>query len=109
MLDEAGMVMDDGVTACISDTQFLMTTTTGGAARVMTWLEKWHQTEWPELEVYMTSVTDHWATSAPRGHRAGPIRANRGRRPGGTVCRHGTRAAVPLLQNGRSRRWSVSG
>lgn len=70
MLDEAGMVMDDGVTACISDTHFLMTTTTGGAARVMTWLEKWHQTEWPELEVYMTSVTDHWATSAVVGPKS---------------------------------------
>ncbi len=70
MLDEAGMVMDDGVTACISDTHFLMTTTTGGAAKVMTWLEKWHQTEWPELEVYMTSVTDHWATSAVVGPKS---------------------------------------
>ena len=70
MLDEAGMVMDDGVTACISDTHFLMTTTSGGAARVMTWLEKWHQTEWPELEVYMTSVTDHWATAAVVGPKS---------------------------------------
>ena len=47
MLDENGMVMDDGVTACIADDHFHMTTTTGGAARVLTWLEKWHQTEWP--------------------------------------------------------------
>ena len=67
MLDENGMVMDDGVTACIADDHFHMTTTTGGAARVMTWLEKWHQTEWPDLDVYMTSVTDHWATAAVVG------------------------------------------
>lgn len=70
MLNEAGMVMDDGVTACISDTHFLMTTTTGGAANVLNWLEKWHQTEWPELEVYMTSVTDHWTTAALVGPRS---------------------------------------
>ena len=70
MLDEAGMVMDDGVTACITDTHFLMTTTTGGAAKVLNWLEKWHQTEWPALEVYMTSVTDHWATSAVVGPKS---------------------------------------
>jgi sarcosine oxidase, subunit alpha len=70
MLDEAGMVMDDGVTACISDTHFLMTTTSGGAAKVMSWLEKWHQTEWPELEVYMTSVTDHWTTAALVGPKS---------------------------------------
>src|SRR5450830_1598327 len=75
MLDEAGMVMDDGLTACISDTHFLMTTTTGGAARVLSWLEKWHQTEWPELEVYMTSVTDHWATAALVGPKSREVLA----------------------------------
>ena len=75
MLDEAGMVMDDGVSACITDTHFLMTTTTGGAAKVMHWLEKWHQTEWPELEVYMTSVTDHWATAALVGPKSREVLA----------------------------------
>jgi sarcosine oxidase, subunit alpha len=75
MLDENGMVMDDGVTACISDNHFHMTTTTGGAARVMTWLEKWHQTEWPNLDVYMTSVTDHWATAAVVGPKSREVLA----------------------------------
>ena len=75
MLNEAGMVMDDGVTACITDTHFLMTTTTGGAANVLNWLEKWHQTEWPELEVYMTSVTDHWATAALVGPKSREVLA----------------------------------
>jgi sarcosine oxidase, subunit alpha len=70
MLDENGMVMDDGVTACIADTQFHMTTTTGGAARVMNWLERWHQTEWPELKVWLTSVTDHWSAIAVVGPKA---------------------------------------
>lgn len=62
--DGNGMVMDDGVTACVSEQQFYMTTTTGGAARVLSWLELWHQSEWPELKVWMTSVTDHWGTIA---------------------------------------------
>ncbi len=70
MLDENGMVMDDGVTTRLSDHHFLMTTTTGGAARVMAWLERWLQTEWPQLEVYLTSVTDHWATAAVAGPRS---------------------------------------
>lgn len=75
MLDENGMVMDDGVTACLAENRFLMTTTTGGAARVLAWLEKWHQTEWPDLEVFMTSVTDHWATCAAAGPRSRDVLA----------------------------------
>ncbi|MDZ7898832.1 MAG: glycine cleavage T C-terminal barrel domain-containing protein [Arcicella sp.] len=67
MCKEDGMVFDDGVTACLADNHFLMTTTTGGAARVMEWLEIYHQTEWPELKVYFTSVTDHWATMTLSG------------------------------------------
>jgi sarcosine oxidase subunit alpha len=67
MLDENGMVFDDGVTARLGENHFLMTTTTGGAARVLGWLERWVQTEWPDMRVYMTSVTDHWSTFAVAG------------------------------------------
>jgi sarcosine oxidase subunit alpha len=67
MLDENGMVMDDGVTTRLAENHFLMTTTTGGADRVMAWLERWLQTEWPQLKVYLTSVTDHFATAAVAG------------------------------------------
>ena len=47
-----------------------MTTTTGGAARVLDWLEEWHQTEWPALDVTMTSVTEQWTTVAVVGPRS---------------------------------------
>ncbi len=67
MLDENGMVFDDGVTARLGENQYLMTTTTGGAARVLGWLERWVQTEWPDMQVYMSSVTDHWSTFAVVG------------------------------------------
>ena len=40
------------------------------AAAVLDWLELWHQTEWPELEVYFNSVTDHWAAMAINGPHA---------------------------------------
>ncbi len=62
MCGEDGMVFDDGVTACLGENHFVMTTTTGGAAGVLEWLELYHQTEWPELEVFFNTVTDHWAT-----------------------------------------------
>ncbi|MCK2219849.1 2Fe-2S iron-sulfur cluster-binding protein [Actinomadura sp. ATCC 31491] len=65
-----GMVLDDGTTTRLGDRHYLMTTTTGNAAAVLDWLEEWHQTEWPELEVSFTSVTDHWATVAVAGPRA---------------------------------------
>jgi sarcosine oxidase subunit alpha len=72
MLGEDGMVMDDGVTACLADDHFHMTTTTGGAARVLTKLEDYLQTEWPELRVYLTTVTEQWAVASiagPECHR----------------------------------------
>jgi sarcosine oxidase subunit alpha len=70
MLGEDGMVMDDGVTIRIGKDHFLMHTTTGGAAGVLAWMERWLQTEWPEMEVFLTSVTDHWATAAVVGPKS---------------------------------------
>ena len=64
------MVMDDGVSARISPGRFHMFTTTGGAANVMSWLEQWLQTEWPEMQVYLTSVTDQWSTMSVVGPKA---------------------------------------
>ncbi len=61
MLGEDGMVIDDGVTACLADDHFHMTTTTGGAARVLGKLEDYLQTEWPDLKVFLTSITEEWA------------------------------------------------
>ncbi len=75
MCGEDGMVMDDGVTACLADNHFLMTTTTGGAASVLEWLELWHQTEWPELNVYFNTVTDHWATATLSGPKSREVLA----------------------------------
>lgn len=73
MCGEDGMVFDDGVTACLADNHFVMTTTTGGAARVLEWLEIYQQTEWPELEVYFNTVTDHWSTVTVTGPNARKI------------------------------------
>ena len=70
MLGEDGMVKDDGVTTRLAANRFLMTTTTGGAAPIMAWLERWLQTEWPHLKVYLTSVTEQWATIAVVGPRS---------------------------------------
>lgn len=65
-----GMIFDDGVTLRIDEGRYFMTTTTGGAARVLDWLEEWHQTEWPDLDVFLTSVTEQWTTVAVAGPRS---------------------------------------
>jgi sarcosine oxidase, subunit alpha len=67
MCREDGMLFDDGVATRLAPDHFHLTTTTGGAARVLDWLEEWLQTEWPELQVYCTSVTEQWATVAVSG------------------------------------------
>ncbi|HSE75413.1 MAG TPA: sarcosine oxidase subunit alpha family protein, partial [Dongiaceae bacterium] len=70
MLGEDGMVMDDGVTSRLADNHFHMTTTTGGAARVMAWLEDWLQCEWIDKKVHLTSVTEQWAVIGISGPMA---------------------------------------
>jgi sarcosine oxidase subunit alpha len=75
MLGEDGMVMDDGVTGRLGDNHFHMTTTTGNAAQVLSWLEEWLQTEWPELQLYCNSVTEYWSTMTICGPRAGALLA----------------------------------
>ena len=65
-----GMVFDDGVTTRLSENHWLMTTTTGGAARVLDWLEEWLQTEWPHMKVYCTSVTEQISTVAIVGPKS---------------------------------------
>lgn len=70
MCGEDGMVFDDGVTTRLGENHYLMTTTTGNAARVLGWLENWLQCEWPDMKVYCTSVTEQWATVAINGPMA---------------------------------------
>ena len=70
MLKEDGMVFDDGVTSRISELDYHMTTTTGGAAAVYNWMNDLLQTDWPELRIHMVSVTTQWAGIAVAGPNA---------------------------------------
>jgi len=70
MLGLDGMVFDDGVAMRLAEDRYLVTTTTGGAARVLDRFEEWLQTEWPWMRVYCTSVTEQWAAVAVAGPRS---------------------------------------
>ncbi len=70
---EDGFVMDDGVVGRIADDRFHVTTTTGGAPRVLAMMEDYLQTEWPDLKVWLTSTTEQWAVIALQGPRARDI------------------------------------
>ena len=67
MLREDGIVMDDGSTSRIGETEFFMTTPTGQAERVMSHLQFLLQVVWPELRVTVASVSDQWAAMSVAG------------------------------------------
>ena len=67
MLNEAGFVIDDGVVGRLAEDRFHVTTTTGGAAHVFATMEDYLQTEWPDLDVWITSTTEQYAVAAVQG------------------------------------------
>jgi sarcosine oxidase subunit alpha len=69
------VVYDDGTLSRLSENHFFLTTTTARAAEVMTHLEFFHQTVWPELDVRYVSVTDEWAQMAVAGPKSRAILA----------------------------------
>ena len=99
-----GFIYDDGVVARLSNDRFHVTTTTGGAARVLAMMEDYRQTEWPELKVWLTSTTEQWAVIAVQGPRARAvletlvegIDVSAAAMPHMSVA-HGTICGVPLL------------
>ncbi|MEM1079392.1 MAG: sarcosine oxidase subunit alpha family protein [Pseudomonadota bacterium] len=70
MLREDGIVLDDGATARLGEHDYVMTTTTANAAKVLAFAEELLQTAWRDLRVHVTSVTDQWAAIAVAGPRA---------------------------------------
>ncbi len=70
MCGNDGMVVDDGTVLRLAEDRFLVTTTTGNAASVLDRMEEWLQTEWPDLRVRLTSVTEQWSILAVAGPRS---------------------------------------
>jgi sarcosine oxidase subunit alpha len=70
LLREDGFVLDDGVVGRLAPDRFHVTTSTGGAARVLNMMEDYLQTEWSDLNVWLTSTTEQWAVIAVQGPKA---------------------------------------
>jgi sarcosine oxidase subunit alpha len=73
MLREDGFIYDDGVVGRLAADRFHVTTTTGGAARVMNHMEDYLQTEFPHLDVWLTSISEQWAVIAVQGPKSRKI------------------------------------
>ncbi len=73
MLREDGFIYDDGVIGRLAEDRFHVTTTTGGAARVMNMMEDYLQTEFPQWNVWLTSISEQWAVIAVQGPKAREI------------------------------------
>ena len=67
MLREDGIAYDDGTTARLGETHYVMTTTTANAGLVFRNLEFARQCLWPELDVHLVSITDGWAQFSVAG------------------------------------------
>ncbi len=73
-----GILFDDGVIMRLAEDRFFVTTSTSHAGPVMEWMEEWLQTEWPGLRVWLTSMTEQWATVALVGPAARTVLAAAG-------------------------------
>lgn len=70
-----GAILDDGVVMRLGARHFFVTTSTSHAATVVDWMEEWLQTEWPSRRVWVTPVTEQFATVAIVGPRARDVLA----------------------------------
>ncbi len=73
MLREDGLVLDDGTTARLGETHFVMTTTTAAAGLVMRHLDFIHQAHCATWDLRLVSVTEAWAQFAVAGPKASAV------------------------------------
>ncbi|MEP3945760.1 FAD-dependent oxidoreductase [Ascidiaceihabitans sp.] len=70
MLREDGIVFDDGTITRLGENHYLVTATTANTSSVWRHMQKLRQVDWPDMNVDLTDVTDHWATLAIAGPNA---------------------------------------
>jgi sarcosine oxidase subunit alpha len=78
MLNENGIIIDDGVFVRLAENHFLVHTTSGGAGRITEKMEEWLQCEWPDLRVLIDDCTVQSANFTIAGPKARELLTNLG-------------------------------
>jgi sarcosine oxidase subunit alpha len=78
MLRDDGTVLDDGTVARLAQEEYLVTTTSGNAARAYLWMREWAECEWPALRVIITPITTGWGSITVSGPAARAVLAGVG-------------------------------
>ncbi len=78
MLNEQGVIIDDGVCARLGDDHFLVGASSAGAERIAAWLEEWLQCEFTGQDVLVAPVTTSWAVVTLTGPHARDLLSDAG-------------------------------
>jgi sarcosine oxidase, subunit alpha len=70
LLNENGIVVDDGIVARLAPDHFWVNTTSAGVERTTAAFEEWLQCEYTEFKVLVTAVTSRWGNVTVAGPRA---------------------------------------
>ncbi|WP_166417168.1 sarcosine oxidase subunit alpha family protein [Cochlodiniinecator piscidefendens] len=70
MLSEDGLILDDGVTFRLDENRWMVSTSTGHADAMNMHMEELLQTEFPDWEVMITTVTSQWNNATICGPKA---------------------------------------
>jgi len=70
LLNEHGVVMDDGIVARLAEQRYWVNTTSAGVERTAAAFEEWLQCEYTDFEVLVTAVTSRWGNVTVAGPKA---------------------------------------
>jgi sarcosine oxidase, subunit alpha len=70
LLNENGVLVDDGIVARLGEQRYWVNTTSGGAERTCDAFEEWLQCEFGALNALVTPVTGRWANVTVAGPKA---------------------------------------
>jgi sarcosine oxidase subunit alpha len=78
LLNENGVLVDDGIVARLANQNFWVNTTSGGVERTCDAFEEWLQCEYADFKVLVTPVTARWANVTVAGPKAWELLAAAG-------------------------------